>query len=62
MRGSLLALAAGLFFLGLTAVLAGRFYRAMPGEETGPFWGPLLFVLIGAAGLIGFFLWLRRRR
>lgn len=61
MRGPLLALAAGLFFLSLTAVLAGRFYSAMPGEAEGPFWGPVLFILLGAAGLIGFFLWLRRR-
>lgn len=62
MRGPLLALAAGLAFLGLTTALAWRFDAAMPLESDGAFWGPVLFILAGAAGLIAFFLWLARRR
>lgn len=62
MRGPLLALAAGLIFVLLTAVLAARLYSDLPAARDYSFLGPLIFALVGAAALIAFFLWLRRKR
>lgn len=62
MRGPLLALAAGLIFVAGTAALVLDFSHGLDLGHDLRFLGPLAFILIGAGLLIGFFLWMRRKR
>lgn len=62
MRGPILVLAAGLVFVAGTAALVLDFSRGLELGHDLRFLGPIAFILVGAGLLIGFFLWLRRRR